>query len=1008
MTSENDQNRPIEIDEAMIEAFMAGKLDDTQSQQVADYLESRPELLQHDTSASAALFLSRLRKVPRTWIEKREAKGTPGNTPGPSNNPKSDELPVAADRFPDYEIVKELGRGGMGVVYLAKSLSMDRLEVLKVLSERLVSKPDANSRFRREIRAVSKLNHPSIVIPYSVLPLESPIVFAMEYVQGLDLLKFIKKNHPIPVPYVVAFTQQIAAGLQHAFEKGLVHRDIKPSNIMVHKVDGKLQTKILDFGLAKATSEKLSDGLTQDGVVLGTAEYVAPEQIINPSKADIRADIYSLGCSVYHLLVGKPPFNGSVGEVMMAQSQLIATPINLLRPDVPLGLVEIVDRMMAKEPSKRYQTPDEVTAALDAWRRKFKSREPTSSPIVEDIQPTLDMMSLNQVKNEPAGPTQARLKTVAASASETAPTTIPPVAKNSIVRSRWQMACMTGGILLLGALSLVYWRRSPRPQAQSIPPIAAELITPEEPSELKNSIGIRFVLVEPGEFVMGSPLDEPERSIDEVPHRVRITKPYYLGKYEVTKGQYRRFVEESGHAVSTGWDDPGFPQTEDHPAVHVSWNDAQAFVDWLSAKEKKRYRLPSEAEWEFAARGGGKPSDSERPEYVGNFEGYADGYSNTAPVGSFPGNAIGLFDMLGNAREWCRDWHSQRAYIEDSQIDPHGPKFGWNQVHRGGGWKALPKDQRIACRDFWSPSKHGYTQGFRVALDRDEANQQDMIIRRNAATSTSSNTSLANPVVLQPWPSGELMKFLDPSRLVPISEQRDRLEAMADGYEVSVRKAKEKLLKRFDMVIEELRTSSEPKADLISELERQRTAFESFGLIPFGKKLRAYSEEYMKNIESAAKLGLNALADIESNSMPDSESEKRLLQELKEILRIPRVVGGWDGFIPHLKGTANNKHKFQWTLFSDGTFSDDFYLGAFSTQPNYRWDFTPQGIKLTQMKVGPWEDTCEIDELGTSLIGNDSNEKRIEAKLIVPSSSRELIEPLTTTPQQLVPLNTTR
>ncbi len=309
--------------------------------------------------------------------------GTDRTDEFPTQNAKNHFTPVIPNElanYAGYRIVKELGRGGMGVVYLAKNIQMDRLEVLKVLSERLLDHAGAKERFLREIRAVSKLDHANIVKSYSILPLNSLLVFAMEHVHGMDLHAFIHKHTPLPIGLACAFAKQLAAGLQHAHEKGLVHRDIKPSNAIVYKSDGQLQLKILDFGLAKATSEKNQSGLTQDGTLLGTPEYMSPEQTLNAAKADIRADIYSLGCTLYCMLTGQPPFRGTHGEVMIAHAQRDPQSVNLLRPKVSVELSAIVAKMMAKDVGKRFQIPNEVGSALEPFIGRVRlSRISTSN-----------------------------------------------------------------------------------------------------------------------------------------------------------------------------------------------------------------------------------------------------------------------------------------------------------------------------------------------------------------------------------------------------------------------------------------------------------------------------------------------------------------------------------------------------------------------------------------------------------------------------------------------------
>ena len=254
----------------------------------------------------------------------------------------------------------------MGVVYLAKNKLMGRLEVLKVVGRHLIERPGVADRFLREIRSAAKLQHANIVTAYSAMRLGESLVLAMEYVEGLDLAKMVKAKGPLPVAHACYFIHQAALGLQHAHERGMVHRDIKPANLILARDGKKAIVKVLDFGLAKVTSEGQADsGLTREGQMLGTPDYIAPEQIRDAQSADIRADIYSLGCTFYYLLTGGPPFRGEhLWDVYQAHFSMDAGPLNLVRPEVPVELAAVVAKMMAKEPGRRFQTPGEVAQAL--------------------------------------------------------------------------------------------------------------------------------------------------------------------------------------------------------------------------------------------------------------------------------------------------------------------------------------------------------------------------------------------------------------------------------------------------------------------------------------------------------------------------------------------------------------------------------------------------------------------------------------------------------------------
>jgi WD40 repeat protein len=280
-----------------------------------------------------------------------------------------------------YRVVGLLGAGGMGAVYRAEHQVMARPVALKVLNPGMLDNPASVERFRREAQAAARLAHPNIVTAYDAEQEGDHHFLVMEYVQGISLARLVAERGPLPVAEACDYVRQAALGLQHAHERGMVHRDIKPHNLM-RTPDGVV--KVLDFGLARFALESTAAGpgspapagtagarpgagawLTQDGLVMGTPDFIAPEQAADAHAADIRADIYSLGCTLYYLLAGDVPFPAdTVVDKLLAHASRTPRPLAEVRRDVPPGLVRVVERMTAKEPAKRYQTPAEVAAAL--------------------------------------------------------------------------------------------------------------------------------------------------------------------------------------------------------------------------------------------------------------------------------------------------------------------------------------------------------------------------------------------------------------------------------------------------------------------------------------------------------------------------------------------------------------------------------------------------------------------------------------------------------------------
>lgn len=313
---------------------------------------------------------------------------------------ESDALPIDLQNHPRYHIVELIGRGGMGNVYRAEHRLMNREVALKLINSQLIRHPQAIERFRREVQAAAKLTHPNIVTAYDAEQAGDVHFLVMEFVEGTDLASVVQQRGPMSVVEACECIRQAAEGLQHAHEKGMVHRDIKPHNLML-SAEG--QVRILDFGLAgfvtesalgshvrqnvgelaidggdSTTTPPSGDGgyevtaahLTTAGSVMGTPDYIAPEQIQDAHSADIRADIYSLGCTFWFLLTGKPPFEAeNVLAKLKAHAEHSLPALASVRDGVPTELSIIVARMMAKNPTERFQTPAEVVAALAPFKQ---------------------------------------------------------------------------------------------------------------------------------------------------------------------------------------------------------------------------------------------------------------------------------------------------------------------------------------------------------------------------------------------------------------------------------------------------------------------------------------------------------------------------------------------------------------------------------------------------------------------------------------------------------------
>ncbi len=264
-----------------------------------------------------------------------------------------------------YRVLRPLGKGGMGVVYLAEHAALKRKVAVKVLSEEQSREKLSLERFFREARAAAALDHPNIVRLHDIAESRGTHYLVMEFVDGTDLQALIERTGPLHTAQAAGYIAQAAAGLQHAHDRGFIHRDIKPANLIVAK-DGTV--KVLDMGLARSVvnaSDALT-GLIDKDVISGTADFLSPEQALNV-QLDTRTDVYSLGATFYTLLTGRPPYEGGTAQ-KLAQHQMAAPPdVRAVRPEVPAPMAAVIARMMAKQPVERYQTASAARAALAPW-----------------------------------------------------------------------------------------------------------------------------------------------------------------------------------------------------------------------------------------------------------------------------------------------------------------------------------------------------------------------------------------------------------------------------------------------------------------------------------------------------------------------------------------------------------------------------------------------------------------------------------------------------------------
>ncbi len=347
-----------------LHAFGLGRLSGAEAHSIEQHVEHCEHCCQQLREVADDSLVSTLRR-----LEHSAAAETLGSG-GSSLTHLELTVPTALHDHPRYRIEECLGKGGMGVVYRAEHRLMHRQVALKVIHPRLVDRPQAVARFRQEVQAAARLNDEHVVHAYDAEHVDDTHFLVMEFVDGESVDRLIAEQGRLAIATACDYARQAALGLQAAHRQGMAHRDIKPQNLMV---DRKGCVKVLDFGLARFVLEQHQEqttGLTTGHVVLGTPDYMAPEQAQESHAADIRSDIYSLGCTLYHMLTGQPPFpEGSVIEKLALHINSRPQPLNKLRPDMPAGLADVIDRMTARKPADRYPSPADVAEALAPYTK---------------------------------------------------------------------------------------------------------------------------------------------------------------------------------------------------------------------------------------------------------------------------------------------------------------------------------------------------------------------------------------------------------------------------------------------------------------------------------------------------------------------------------------------------------------------------------------------------------------------------------------------------------------
>ena len=552
-----------------------------------------------------------------------------------------------------YTITHKIGEGGMASVYEAVHEKLGTKVAIKILSPILARNPQLRQRFENEANFMASLNHPNITRVLDIEEQDDTLAIVMELLEGEDLDDRVKRTGPLSENEVKVIFIQVLNAFEYAHSKGIVHRDIKPSNIFIDKND---QVKILDFGIAKIFGT--GNEMTQTGTQMGTPVYMSPEQVKGDKSIDHRSDIYSLGITLYFLLVGKAPYESAEESSFEIFTKIVNDPIPNI-PNQPF-FDAIIQKAVEKDRNNRFQEIKEFKNSFETIVSQGNtSQKEYDKTIYEEPQKV-------EVSEEKLPAIKKKRPT-----------------KKIVFFSVAGIAALFLGIFLLDD-------------------------TPKTP------IPIEWIDIPEGTFTMGSPKSEYYHQDNEIQHQVFLSS-FKMSKNEITFAQYDLFCEKTGREKpgDSGWG------RGNRPVINVSWEDATAFANWmgcsLPTEAEWEYACRADSKTLFNT---GENLTTNQANYDGNYpynnNPKGNNLQKTMPVGSYHSNPWGLNDMHGNVCEWCSDWFGD--YSSSSQTNPTGASSGSYRVFRGGSWLDYAEECRSENRSTAIPSVQSTFLGFRIVV----------------------------------------------------------------------------------------------------------------------------------------------------------------------------------------------------------------------------------------------------------------------------------------------------
>lgn len=626
-----------------------------------------------------------------------------------------------------YEILRPIGAGGMGSVFQARHVKFPKMYAIKVINPNLMEDTTIIQRFEREARTMAEVEHRNAVTIFDYGAADGICYLVMEFLRGETLRQRLKRGGRFDAETLKDFTEQMCCVLGVMHRKKITHRDLKPENIFFHRDDDRQEVlKVLDFGIAKFGASL--GNMTNPGAVIGTPDYMSPEQC-HGDDIDGRSDLYALGIIFFEILTGVTPFdNDNPMTVMYRQVNEPAPDPRRLNPDIPERMARVILKMLDKRPHRRFANAHDVMQAVfeaygDAPPASIETigtapltaRDTAAELEAVSEAATIEVAEISEAATvEVATPPLVPVEETPKAIEKPAPS---PASPRTEPRARRFLPAAAGLLIAtIGTLGFLF--------RALLFPVAPPAVAPT-PARIASVPIDEFVLIPGGSATIGRNADEcgnlPKAECNIQPEEMpahQVTLPaYYLGRTEVTNRQYLEFVKATGHPAPPDWVNNAYPTgTDDLPVTRVSWNDADAYCRWRAQRDKLDIRLPTEDEWEHAARG----TDNRRYPWGNDWRtGAADVAMQNATtpkavtdISGGDKTSGGIIGMAGNVSEWTASMFN--PYPGSSYKATSGDLAC--RVVRGGSIRSLINTTRTSYRAWNQPKLQDRENGFRLAV----------------------------------------------------------------------------------------------------------------------------------------------------------------------------------------------------------------------------------------------------------------------------------------------------